>query len=150
MKTKKAVSPLVSTVLLIMIVIVLALIIIMWSRGFIKEAITKDIAGQVETVDNLCRQIKLSAVVNDADGSFGFTNNGNIPIYSFDVKFTENGSSNLDRRNIPANPGITIMINGSGKYTDHTEIKIIPILLGKIKSGSTQEFTCPDENGIVL
>ena len=51
MKEKKGVSPIISTVLLIVIVIILAIIILLWSRGFVKEIITKEIAGNEKRVN---------------------------------------------------------------------------------------------------
>ena len=41
LKNKKAVSPMISTVLLIMIAIIIAIIILIWGRGFIKEKLDK-------------------------------------------------------------------------------------------------------------
>jgi len=144
-KEKKAVSPIVSTVLLIMIVVVLAIIILIWTRGFIKEAITKDIGGEIKTVDQLCSsEIKLKGIV-DEDESFGFTNNGNVPIYAYDLKLIgDDGSSNLVKVSSSVNPGMSTNLGGSYKYGDYEQIKVIPIILGKTKSGSTQEVQCPE------
>lgn len=154
-KKERAVSPIVSTILLVMIVVVLAAIIFLWTRSFIKEAVTKDIAGDIKTVDQLCvNGLGIKSFVNE-DGSFGFTNNGNVPIYAFNVKETnEDGSSDIIRRDTPVNIGKSVTldssIDSSFVYNNHKEIKIIPILLGKMKNGNAQEYTCPEENGVIL
>ena len=35
-------------------------------------------------------------------------------------------------------------------YNSHDEVKVIPILLGKSKSGGITEFPCPEENGFII
>lgn len=144
MKREKAVSPVISTVLLILIVVVLAVIILLWSRGFIKEAATKQILGQTKSVEQFCNDIQIKSIYND-DGTFGFQNVGQVPIYSFNVKFTEkDGSSRIENFTGPdgaINPGFSK--NLDGLYSDYDQIKIIPILLGKTKSGM-KPVQCPD------
>ena len=149
---KKAVSPIISTVLLIMIVVVLAVIILVWTRGFIKEAITKDIGGETKTVDQLCSsEIKLKGIVDEIDQSFGFTNNGNVPIFAFDLKLIGNdGSSNVVKVDSSVNPGMSTNLGGAYRYDSYKQVKVIPIILGKTKSGSTQEFECPEISAINL
>jgi flagellin-like protein len=152
-ENKKAVSPVISTVLLIMIVVVLAAIILVWSRGFIKEAITKDVGGQTKSVDQLCSsEVSLKTFVNDKDGSFGFTNNGNFPLYGFSLKLTSKtsgGSNVIDFSTTSVNTGKSFTVPPPYKYGDYSEVKIIPVLLGKASSG-TQKYECPEINGVVV
>jgi len=151
---KKGVSPVISTVLLIMIVIILAMIILLWSRGFIKEAVEKDIAGNNKRVEDYCREVKLSSIVNQ-DGSFGFENIGNVPIFAYNIKLTNEGSGNSkivkvkNKNGGAVNPSFGSIISDQGKYTDYEKVKIIPILLGKAKGG-TKEVTCPEKTGFVI
>ncbi len=144
--TKKAVSPIIATVLLLLLVFILASIIFLWSKGFIKESVLKDIAGNEKTIDKYCPDVKLETFV-DNDGSFGFNNVGNVPLYSFDLKLSKAGTSQLDARTNIVNPGSSIRIDDKN-YNDYEEVKVIPILLGKKKSGGTQQFQCPDIDGI--
>jgi flagellin-like protein len=154
-KEKKAVSPVVSTVLLIMIVIVLAAIIFVWSRSFIKEAIIKDVGGQEKNVDQICLSgLELKSFVNK-DGSFGFTNNGNIPIYGFNLKEVHkvDGSSftntSFSMNQISPGKSITIPSSPGNSYSDFSQVEIIPIVLGK-NSGGTQQYTCPETNAVIV
>jgi len=153
MKKKKAVSPLISTVLLIMIVIVLAIIILLWSRGFVKEAITKNIAGNEKRVNEFCSDVKISSIIND-DNTFGFENIGNVPIYAYKVKLVgkDDGKSEVVKvtkeQEGSVNPGFSVFVKDKN-YDDFELIKIIPILLGESKSG-TKEFECPEKNGFVI
>ena len=154
-KKKKAVSPVISTVLLIMIVLILALIILIWAMGFVKESITKTIHNEEKRANEYCLDIKLESFLND-DGSFGFENNGNVPIPDFNVKITRlnTGKSETTKVSKPVNPGFTVMIDNSVisgiNHNDYEKIKIIPSVLGKKKDGSTTPFECPEKSGIEI
>ena len=153
-KSKKAVSPVISTVLLIMIVIILAIIILLWSRGFISEVVEKEIAGSIKRVDDYCKEVKLSSIINQ-DGSFGFENVGNVPIFAYNVKLTridsgESTTVKFENKNGGAvNPSFGSIISDQGRYDEYEKVKIIPILLGKAKGG-TKEFTCPEDTSFVI
>ncbi len=154
-KNKKAVSPTISTVLLIMIVVIVAIIILMWSRGFIKEAIEKEVAGEKKRVEQFCSELSMVGILN-TEGSFGFTNNGNVPIYALNLKLSGGiiGEGNSDMINIRpgkgglVNPGFSTLIKdeyGSYyNYYDYDKVKIIPVLLGKTKTGAIKEKGCEE------
>lgn len=147
---KKAVSPVIATVLLIMMVIILAIIIMLWSKGFIKEKILKF----DKPIENVCNEVSIKTFVND-DWTYGFTNTGNVPIYSVDIKISEKGSSEIIHAG-PAEKGqvdiglSTILETPAIQDGVTTEVKIIPILLGKNKDGAIKEFTCPEQSAFVL
>jgi len=157
-KNKKAVSPIVSTVLLITICIVLALIILLWSKGFIKETIEKEIAGETKNIDKACSEIYITPIINTETQSFGFTNSGNVPIYAFNLKLSSNGNSEITKISSVdgglVNPGFsTIIKDAAGNaydYDIYEEIKIIPILLGKSKSGGIQEYQCSEKDSLII
>ena len=152
---KKGVSPVISTVLLIMIVIISASLILMWSRGFIKEKITKDVGTGEKDAEQVCRDISMKSILNNIDGSFGFTNNGNVPIYAINLKLAgTSGSSQRIRVGYEdggsANPGQSILIEDY-PYDNYDEVKIIPIILGNAQSsGGVKEFECPEEYALVI
>jgi flagellin-like protein len=151
MKEKKAVSPMVSTSILIVIVVILAIAILLWSQGFIKEAITKNIGGSEKRADEFCSEVKMNGFVND-DGTFGFENTGNVPIHSFNVKVEKESKSRIVEFQDPVSPGFSIIILSSdigGFYSDFDSVKIIPILLGKTDSG-TKPNPCNDRDGLVI
>lgn len=151
---KKAVSPIVSTVLLIMIVIVLASIIFVWSKGFIKEAYTKQVGGQTQDVNQICSSgLDLAPFVNP-DGSFGFTNNGNVPIYGFNLKLISSGTGTSTIgtyfANTSVNPSKTVIVPSNiYNYNLYSQIEIIPIILGTT-SGGNQPYTCSETNAITV
>jgi len=146
MENKKGVSPVIATILLVMIVIILAIIILLWTRGFIKEAITKEINGQSKNVEMYCSGtsgISIKGIINE-DGTFGFQNEGNVPISKFKIKTSDtSGSSRTDESDTPVNPGFSIMIEGED-YNSYDEIIIIPIILGKKANGEIEPYECPE------
>ena len=162
LRNEKGVSPIVSTVLLIMIVIILALIIIFWARGFIKEAIEKTIGGNKKRINEYCSEVQLEGFVNNDPGnSFGFQNIGNVPVYSFSLKLTEKGTGTSRLYTVSGasgniNPGFGVTISSSivsgltsERYDAYDKVQVIPILLGTSKGGSEQ-FQCPEENAIQI
>ena len=143
----------VSTVLLIMIVIILAMIIILWSGVFFKEAITKEIAGKKKTAEQYCSEIVLQPFINPSDDKFGFKNIGNVPIHAVKVKTSNQGSSDItDVESLSgnlANPGFSATIPDKF-YDNYEKVKIIPIVLGTSESGGIQKFTCPESTAWIV
>src|SRR3989344_3356293 len=86
LERKKGVSPIVATVLLVALVIVTALIIFLWFRGFVGESVTK-FGKNIELV---CDEVKFDASYSGSN--FYISNNGNVPIFGMKVKITEGGS----------------------------------------------------------
>jgi flagellin-like protein len=154
MRKEKAVSPVIATVLLIMIVIILAIIILLWSRSFIKETILKEVQGVSKNAEQFCPEVQLRPDISeDASGTFGFTNTGNIPIYSYKIKLVSKGGSETKKVDGAAglvNPGFGTTIGGVLPFSEYEQIKIIPILLGKTSSGTLEPFECPEVNGVSL
>jgi len=141
---KRGVSPIVSTVLLIALVIIIAIILLLWARGFIKEKVLKF----DKPAENVCGEIGLRTFVND-DDSMGFSNIGNVPIYRIDLKIEGGGSSRIEsltNEDSSTNPGFSTTIDTSvAMYDSDTKFKIIPVLIGNVKSGGINEFTCPEK-----
>jgi flagellin-like protein len=149
---KKGLSPIISTSILIVIVVILAIIILLWARGFVEEAVIKEIAGNSKRAEDFCKELKIKGIVNQ-DDSFGFENTGTIPIYAYRVNLQKGGSSSTLRIGADdggsVNPGFTVIVpaNEVEPYSTYESVRIIPVLLGKVE-GSTQEFDCPEINGI--
>ncbi len=163
-KRKKAVSPVISTVLLIMIVIVLAIIILLWVSSFIREAVTKTMDSKEKSIDSWCQEIEIAPEISEDETSFGFTNKGNVPIYQYQLKLTDISSGDSELKLIPSaqggsvNPGFLSVIENDNqfgilKYSDYQSIKLIPILLGEGKGKNNlgkQEIPCPEKLAIIL
>ena len=82
--SKKGLSPVIATILLIVVVISLASIVFIWARGLIPAAIQK---GGIP-VEQACNSMALTAVYSSFDGVLTITNDGNIPVHKFVVSVT--------------------------------------------------------------
>ena len=82
MKSKRGISPIIATVLLIVITIVLFLLIFMWLRGFQKEALTK----QGSPIETVCLEVNFDATVDSNTNTLQIINTGDVPIYKAKIK----------------------------------------------------------------
>ena len=134
-KRKKGVSPVVATVLLIAIVIVLALIVFLWARGFVKESVQK----QGKSADQVCDEIDLEVSYDGEE--VVIVNNGNIPIYRFEIKKESGGSIELEEVEEGLLIGETKILGESGEFSGYDKIMVFPVILGESKL-SKKAYTC--------
>ena len=130
---KKALSPVITTILLILIAIILALIILVWARGFIREQLTKF----DEPINMACDDVSFSvSLVGD---KLTVTNTGNVPIYRVGIKVGGIGSSDITYSE-PLNllPGSSDSVTFSGGGIS----RVIPVIIGKTKDNSFKEYNC--------
>src|SRR3989344_6832712 len=121
-KNKRGVSPVIATVLLIMIVIILAIIVFLWARGFIGESVTK----QDSPADQACEEISLG--VQYIGDEVQIINNGRIPIYRLEIKAKSDGSVEILKEDVEGRDigGVNI---GESKIVDigsYDEIEVVP------------------------
>ena len=147
---KKGVSPVIATVLLISMVIIIGIIVFLWFRGMIGETVTK--FG--ENIELACEDVVFDA--SYSSGILYIVNNGNIPIYDFNVKFEGAGSRDTSRMSEistwKSELGESRLAQGksySGSINDGgaDKIVLIPILLGSTDKGETAEFVCDENSG---
>jgi flagellin-like protein len=160
-KQKKAVSPIIATMLLIGIVIVLAIIIFLWLKGFTKEVVTKNLGFGEKNIELVCEDVVMDAkyeTLGSNDKIIYISNNGNAPIYAIKIKkysidntyeIEEVTYSDGSKVNIKQGKTISLTI-GAGKQLDLTDINkiiILPVLLGNSDSGGTKEYICDEKYG---
>jgi len=143
---KGGLSPVIATVLLVMLVLFLAAIVFLWARGFISEQIEK--FGR--PVEDQCNLIDFDvAVVQGAMGPYALevVNHGNIDIYRLEIKKTLGGNSEVTKFkfNIPAGEpkkgDALLMMSDAGKTPD--SITVYPALIGNVRGkDSNKVFTC--------
>ncbi|MBM3247764.1 hypothetical protein FJZ17_04480 [Candidatus Pacearchaeota archaeon] len=131
--SKKGLSPIITTILLVLLAVVLAAIIFLWARGFVKEGLVK--FG--EPIERACDKIKIEAAINS--GSLLITNRADVPIYKFKLVSSSAGSSSAQEIAQAINPGESKTISVTGASGS----KLIPILLGNSKNNEIQEYECP-------
>ncbi|NCN99034.1 hypothetical protein GW923_02535 [Candidatus Pacearchaeota archaeon] len=150
---RKGLSPVVATVLLISIVIVLALIIFLWAKGFVSEKnlkFQKAIELSCDDVDFVADYVANSNYC-DGDDEIGIVNQADVPIYGIIVK--EIGPGRVNANDIF--PDSTLNQGESRRIclepiSGNTEgLLVVPVLLGQ--SGSTRKtHDCDDSYGFVI
>lgn len=147
---KKAMSQIIGSLLLVVMVVAMALIIGIWSKGMIGETIT--IHGQ--TITLVCNDIFFEVSYNS--GTLNIINSGNVDIYSIKlVIHTEDNSEVIDIKELtskwPEN-GLTqggIFSDSISFNADVKEVYLFPILQGDTESGKQKEHVCEYEAYII-
>jgi len=148
--SKKGVSPVIATVLLVTMVVVIALIIFLWFRNINKETITKFDGTNVEIV---CGDVGFDA--SYSSGALYVQNTGNVPIYSMKLRIYSGGSyettdlHDISDSNWPdkgLNAGLVFQSTTlSSEIEGKDKVLVIPVLVGVTESGEEKLHTC-DEN----
>jgi len=147
---KKAMSQVISTILLIALVVSIAGIIIFWSKGITGEAIT--IYGQ--NVELICYDLSFEYSYNF--GTLYLVNSGNVDIYSMKlIIHTEDDSKVKNINELSSNwPEEGLSMGGVFSDTisfnaDVKEVSLIPVLRGETESGKQKEHICEYEEQII-
>jgi len=145
---RRGLSPVIASVLMILLVLVLAGIIFFWARGFIGEQIEK--FGK--PVEQACSSISFK-VERVGDDKLEILNDGNVDIFSFNIKMIKGGDSETSRFAFPVEAGkavensVTLTMEDDS-YPD--EVIIYPALVGNVRGKSLNKpFTCLDE-GVMI
>lgn len=133
--SKKAISPVIATVLLIVVALALFLLIFFWLRGFQKEAILK-YGTPVETV---CMGLNYDVVYSA--GTLQVKNTGSTTIYKAAVFKTVGGSTTSAGNTSSISPASSATVSG----ISCEKVKVIPYLLGTTKSGTNKEYACTNQ-----
>ncbi|MEM3091998.1 MAG: type IV pilin N-terminal domain-containing protein [Candidatus Pacearchaeota archaeon] len=137
---KKAVSPVIATILLIAMVIIIALIIFLWFRSLTKDAVTKFGGTNIELV---CQDVQFSG--SYSGGILIIENNGNVPIYGIKLKILKNRAYKTeDLKTLSSNwpttglkqGGIFTSLDISSSLSNPEKIVAIPVLIGSSKKGN--------------
>ena len=134
--SRRGLSPVVATSLLIAIALILALIIFLWARSFVGEVIEKE----GEPIENSCALVDFEAdVMTD---KVYVVNRGNIPLYGLEIKHVGLGSvdSKAFLESTISN-GEDSSLTLSESLESGSEVQIIPIIIGESNSGKKQ-YSC--------
>jgi len=142
---KRGLSPVVATVLLLVLVFVLAAIIFIWARSFVGEQIQK--FG--EPIENICARVDFEVDVNG--GTLGnengdFVNRGDVPIYNFEIKekYADGNSEMMSFYFVEDILDVAEAKTGLLRLGGNPdEIIVYPTILGSVgDGGSGQPYTC--------
>lgn len=140
--SKRGLSPIVATILLIALAVIIAVIIFLWARSVISEKIEK----LDEPIERFCDQVALEA--SATGGEVTLVNRGNIPIYGVKIfKETSLGSTELDEESgIDLLAGLDTSIAVDGIQSGD-EIIVVPILLGET-GVNKKPYVCDSDFGV--
>ena len=141
-KGKKGISPVVATVLLIVVVLVLATAIFIWATSFTEGGVEK--FGK--NIDQACGEVDLSASYDKDDSSFLIVNEEDISVVDIQVKFSDGDTIICgDSEGLPPGRASDFWSCVEGYIDDSGEpIAVYPVLRGEGDSG-VEDYVCDDE-----
>ncbi len=150
---KKALSPVVATVLLVALVLILAMIIYLWARAFLPEKIQKDLGGGAAPIEEACKQVQFTAQYDS--GSVYILNEGNVPLHGVEIGLKKGFSlefTDFTGGAYTTKTGETTAFDFSAKTgatpSTGNEIVIVPVLLGEsAKTSERKAFICDQQYG---
>ncbi|MFW6310660.1 MAG: archaellin/type IV pilin N-terminal domain-containing protein [Nanoarchaeota archaeon] len=145
--TKKGLSPLIATILLIAMVIVIGTLIFLWFKGMQKEALTKFDGKNIERV---CEDVNFN--VDYVSGTLSIINKGNIPIQDFEIKEVSSDGSYSTKKisdfynEDEGEEWTGLGVGGSDEkeisFTGSDKLIISPILIGETDQEEKKEYSC--------
>ena len=138
----RGLSPVIASVLLILLVLVLAAMIFLWAHGFIAEQVEK--FGK--PIDQICESVDFE--VQRVGSDLEVINRGNVDIYYLSIKMIKGGDSKFQKFDFPVDAGESVR-KGITLLMDNNvvpdEVIVYPALIGNVKGGdSNMPFTCLD------
>ena len=153
--SRKGVSPVIATVLLVAFVIVIALIIFLWFKSTFNPSLEK-FGKNIELV---CEDVKFSASYSGS--SIQIVNTGDVPLQGIRMKIVKEGESNTvdlaigdgwpsgglkQGGSFSSSEGSAVV--GMIKEVGVKKILFVPILLGNLDSGAEQTYVCDERFGV--
>jgi flagellin-like protein len=146
-KNKRGISPVIASVLMVLLVVVLAGMVFLWARGFISEQIEKFGAP----IEQQCADISFEAV--RIGNYLEVVNRGNVNIRSLDIKLIKGGTYEFHKFDFSVNAGTAVKEPVTLEMRDNTapdEIVLYPALIGNVVGESSNKvFTCLDYGEIL-
>ena len=142
---KRGISPVVATVLLIAIVVVLGMIIFLWFRGMVDEAVIKF----DQNADLVCEKVDIEGSYNGEE--LIISNLGNTPVYNIKMKIYSAGGNQLIDLKESSDQWPSNGLNSGGifvdsmEYSDIERLELIPVLLG-MSDGEQATYVCDDSD----
>jgi flagellin-like protein len=159
-KNKRGVSPVITSIVLVGVVIGMITIIFFWLRSTMVEGIIK----LDKNVDLVCQQdVQLNANYDFSTGQLTFANEGNAVIYDIKLRTYSQGTYNVKRMSqifgtdwnpngLVKGASLTKNITSYLSYSlgSIEKIQLIPMLLGKNSAKEKKEVDCREEYSITL
>jgi flagellin-like protein len=151
-KKKEGLSPIVTTVLLIVLTITITAIIFLWFRGMVQDSVTK--FNPPKNINLVCEDINWD--VSYSSGTLNVQNTGDVSIYRVNLVTDSNG--NTVTKDITAfssgnawpttglAPGGTFSGDIGSEIGSVQHITVFPVLIGTSSKGK-KTFICQGQYG---
>jgi flagellin-like protein len=141
---KRGISPIIATVLLIMLALALVLILLLWASNFFAEKAQKN----GNAVDQSCASADFQAEI-DNNGDLNIENRGNVPLYGINLFIQGDGFD--DSRQIVSSAGTitsgsTRNVGSAGSIPSGSKVFASPILLVE-QNGGKLSYPCSQDYG---
>ncbi len=149
---KKALSPVIATVLLIAIALVLAVIIFLWARTFIGEGLEKEGRAIDKSCESVVFAVEAFIGTVPTDSKVVIENMGNVAIYGIDIRSVDSAAGTISQAEEFTN---SITIGNTGEtdlpsgISEGDTLVVIPILLGE-KGTQTGTHKCDEDYGVEI
>ncbi len=144
---KRAVSPLIATVLMITLTVAAAVIVYTWAHGLVKEQIEK--FGK--NAEQVCDQLNFNADVRLVSANLFdlyLINQGNVPIYAVDITKIGKSKSVVDRRVITLSEGSSTKQTLTLERSSYSSILVLPVILGSVRGQQNEKpYACTQQYG---
>src|SRR3989338_2821478 len=108
-KNKRGVSPIVATVLLVLLALVLALIIFLWAKSWLGEKVQKDLGEGMILAEEACKSVGFKAEATKImpdNIEVAVENTRNVPIYGIKIiKISKGAKKTLGIGRVPETLG---------------------------------------------
>jgi len=148
--SKRGLSPVIATTLLIAMVIVIGLIIFLWFRGMVGDYGEK--FGK--NIELACEDVVLGTSYDDGSGVLYITNDGNVPVFNMNVKISKPGSHETKDLSDLADGWPETGLGQGGVFSEAitlsgnpNKITLIPVLIGTSDKGKKKKFICNERYG---
>lgn len=151
MKNKKAIAPVVATVLLIALVLVLILIFFLWARGFVTEQIEKGGSPIEQVCSDVEFYVDFTRSNNFDGGDMQIVNRGNVPINKIGIKFIgSNGDAKLREFELGADVASSSAREFIPLESGVQKLIVYPMILGNVKGKSVNKVsTCLNDGQVI-
>lgn len=147
---KKGLSPVVTSVLLIALVIAITSVVFLWFKGIVEEDVTK--FGK--NIKLVCEDVNFDATYSS--GVLNIVNTGNTPIYMLNIKMVKGGSYETkeiieisggeDWPDGGLNQGGSFSGSIGSEVVNLESMIILPVLIGTSGEGK-KTFMCGEQYG---
>ena len=145
--SSRGLSPIIASVLLILMVLVLAALIFLWARGFVSEQIEK--FGK--PIEQMCSSVDFE--IQRFGSSLEVVNRGDVNIVHLDIKMFSGGDSEIEKFNFRVDAGESVREDVTLSMKNNAiidKIIVYPALIGNVKGGSSNRvFTCMDAGKVL-